>query len=127
RAIVEQLAGVLSRRGEPVPASANVLSDHHLENLDRAAPQDQAAFLLERSMNHYRGANEQIAARVGRWRGQITLDDRLDALFRTAINSDDLRVRAAALEIDIAARGLEKNVATMERLEAAALGCEQGP
>ena len=29
------------------------------------APQGQAELLLERSINHYKGANEQIEARVG--------------------------------------------------------------
>jgi HEAT repeat protein len=44
-----------------------------------------------------------------------------------AINSDDLRVRAAGVEIDIAARNLEKSVATIDRLEPLARSAEQGP
>jgi HEAT repeat protein len=83
--------------------------------------------LLERSINHYRGANEQIAARVGRWRGAITLDDRLHNLFMTALNSDDLRVRAAAIEVDIVGRGLEKVASTVDRLEPDARTGAQGP
>ena len=127
RATWEQLTQILSLRGAPVPASANVLSEHHLELLDQQKPQDQAIFLLERSMNHYRGANEQIAARVAGWRGQLTNDETLNGLFRTAINSDDLRVRAAALEINIVARGHEKTTEAMERLEPIAFSGEQGP
>jgi len=50
RATWEQLTQILSLRGDPVPASANVLSEHHLELLDRQPPQDQATFLLERAM-----------------------------------------------------------------------------
>ena len=91
------------------------------------APQSQAALLLERSINHYRGANDQIAARVEAWRGKIKLDDRLNNLFMTALNSDDLRVRAAAIEVDIAARNLEKSSATVDRLEPDARSGEQGP
>jgi HEAT repeat protein len=64
---------------------------------------------------------------VGRWQGQITFDDSLRGLFTTALNSDDLRVRAAAIEIDIVARSLEKTAATLERLEPAAISGEQGP
>jgi HEAT repeat protein len=91
------------------------------------APQAQAELLLERSINHYRGANDQIAARVSKWRGQLDLNQHLGSLFTTALNSDDLRVRAAAIEIDISARGLEKSGATIDRLEPDARLGQQGP
>src|SRR6185503_15512928 len=73
------------------------------------------------------GANDEIAARVKRWRGKLTLDQRLNRLFVTAINSDDLRVRAAGVEVDIAARNLEKTSETLDRLEPVARSGEQGP
>jgi HEAT repeat protein len=104
-----------------------VLSEHEIEGLDSMSAQNQAELLLERSINHYRGTNEQIEARVGRWRGQITLDPRLNNLFQTAINSDDLRVRAAGIEVDLAARNVEKTTSTVDRLEPVARGGEQGP
>jgi hypothetical protein len=127
RAAWQELAQFLSLHGNPEPASANVLSEHEIEVLDEMTPQHQAELLLERSINHYRGANGQIAARVASWRGKITLDDRLDNLFRTALNSNDLRVRAAAIEVDLAARGLEKSRATLDRLEPDARTGGQGP
>ena len=123
----EHIAQLIGLQGKPEPASAAVLSEHEIEALDSMTPQSQAVLLLERSINHYRGANDQIALRVGGWRGQIKLDDRLNNLFVTALNSDDLRVRAAAIEIDIAARDLEKNPATVARLEPDAYAGEQGP
>jgi hypothetical protein len=123
----EQIAEFLSLKGKPEPASANVLSEHEIEGLDSMAPQDQATLLLERSINHYLGANAQIETRVGRWRGRIRLDARLNNLFSTALNSDDLRVRAAAIEVDIAARNLEKSEATVDRLEPIAMTGQQGP
>ncbi len=118
RAAWQQIAQLLSLQGKPEPASANVLSEHEIEGLDRMAPQSQAELLLERSINHYRGANDQ---------GKIKLDDRLNNLFVTGLNSDDLRVRAAAIEVDIAARNLEKSPATVDRLEQDARFGEQGP
>ena len=127
RAAWEQIALFLSLQGPPEAASANVLSEHELEGLDAMTPQSQAELLLERSINHYRGANEQIEARVKSWRGRIKLGSRLNTLFVTAINSDDLRVRAAGIEVDIAARNLEKNAASVDRLEPDARGGEQGP
>src|SRR5438105_4940959 len=55
----QELTQFLTLQGKPEPASASVLSEHELEALDRMAPQAQAQLLLERSINHYRGANEQ--------------------------------------------------------------------
>src|SRR6476661_4588169 len=109
RAAWDQITRVLSLEGKPEPASANVLSAHHLEALDSMTPQAQAEFLLERAMNHYDGATRQIEARLPVWRGRIQPRDQFESLFRMAINSDDLRVRAAAIEIDIVERKLEKN------------------
>lgn len=127
RAAWQEIAQLLSLQGKPEPASANVLSEHEIEVLDQMSPQSQADLLLERSINHYRGANDQIAARVDGWRGKIQLDTKLRPLFMTAINSDDLRVRAAAIEIDLADRDLEKSSATIDGLEADARAGAQGP
>ncbi len=127
RAAWQELALFLSLQGRPEPASANVLSEHEIEVLDRMSPQNQAELLLERSINHYRGANDQIAARVASWRGKIKLDARLNGLFTTALNSGDLRVRAAAIEVDLAARDREKSSATVDRLEPDAREGEQEP
>jgi HEAT repeat protein len=108
-------------------ASANVLSEHHTEVLDAMEPQAQAEFLLERAINRYQGANEQIVARAERWRGHIKLNDRLNSLFMMALNSDDLRVRAAAIELNLAALNVRKHAATVDSLEADARHGEQGP
>lgn len=126
RAAWQQVAQFLSLQGKPEPASANVLSEHETEELDRMSPQAQAGLLLERSINHYKGSNDQIAARAEQWRGRIKMDGRLNNLFMTALNSDDLRVRAAAIEVDLAARNLEKASATVDRLEPDARFAEQG-
>jgi HEAT repeat protein len=127
RAAWQELAVYLGLVGPVERVSANVLSEHEIEALDGMPPQSQAQLLLERTINHFSGASAQIAARVDGWRGKITLDDRLNGLFTTALNSDDLRVRAAAIEVDIAARGLEKTSATVDRLQSNALEGEQGP
>jgi HEAT repeat protein len=109
------------------PTSAGVLSEHHLETLDAMSPQAQAEFLIERAINRYQGANEQILARAENWRGKIELHERLNGLFMIALNSDDLAVRAAAIEIDLAGLNVEKAVSTIDRLEADARHGEQGP
>lgn len=127
RAAWQELAIVLGLQGPPAPASANVLSEHHLEALDSMPPQAQAEFLLERSMNHYDGANREIEKRLPAWRGKLDASDRFETLFRMAINSDDLRVRIAAVEIDILTRHLDKTAETVDRLEPAARTGAQGP
>jgi hypothetical protein len=127
RAAWQEIAQLLSLQGKPEPASAKVLSEHEIEVLDQMTPQSQAQLLLGRSINHYRGANDQIAERVSRWRGKIKLDQQLNSLFMTALNSDDLRVRAAAIEIDLACRNLEKSSATVDQLEPEAHTGAQGP
>src|SRR5690349_19432990 len=71
RAAWDSLARILSLQGAPEPASANVLSQHHMEALDGMPPQAQAEFLLERSINHYDGANAEIERRLDAWRGRI--------------------------------------------------------
>jgi len=120
-------AAAQSQVASPVErTSAAVLSEHELEVLDSMSPQKQAELLLERSINHFRGANEEIAARAARWRGQIASSGRLENLFTTAINSDDRQVRVAGIEVNIAARNLEKNPATVDMLEAVARAGEPG-
>ncbi|HZA34218.1 MAG TPA: hypothetical protein VE505_04790, partial [Vicinamibacterales bacterium] len=57
RAAWQELTHFFTLQGRPEPASANVLSEHEIEVLDGMTPQHQAELLLERSINHYRGAN----------------------------------------------------------------------
>jgi HEAT repeat protein len=121
------VARFIGLQDPPVPSSANVFSEHEIEALETMPPQSQAELLLERSINHYRGANEQIAQRVDGWAGQVKIEGRLNELFTTAINSDDLTVRVAGVEIDIAGRNIDKNPATVDRLEPVARNGEQGP
>jgi hypothetical protein len=108
-------------------ASANVLSEHEIERLDALTPQQQAELLVSRSINGYRGANEQIMARAAGWRGHLKPTPQLENLFRMAINSGDMRVRIAAVEMNVAARNLAKHPSTIDRLEPAARDGEQGP
>ena len=116
---------VSAQRGQPT--SAGVLSEHHLEVLDSMAPQAQAEFLIERAINRYDGAAAQITARSDTWRGRIELNERLNGLFMIALNSDDLAVRAAAIEVDLAGLNVEKRAETIDTLEADARHGAQGP
>jgi hypothetical protein len=127
QSVWQVISRFIGLHGKPEPASANVLSEHETESLDQMSAQNQAELLLERSINHYRGANDEIAKRVDNWRGKLTMENRLRSLYEIAINSDDLRVRAASLEIDLASRNLVKSSATIDLLENDARFGQQGP
>jgi hypothetical protein len=126
QSVWQVIAQFIGLHGKPEPASANVLSEHETEVLGQMTPQAQAELLLERSINHYSGANDEIAKRVDSWRGKLTMENHLQSLYGIAINSDDLRVRAASLEIDLASRNLEKSSATIDLLEHDARFGDQG-
>lgn len=117
RAGWQQLAQYLPLPGKAVPASPGILSQHETESLAQKDAQHQATLLLERAINRYEGANEQIAERVDGWRGRLTLDPQLNSLITTGLNSNDLHVRAAAIEVDLAALNVAKTSASVDRLE----------
>ena len=126
-AIALPIADRAANAQRPQPTSAGVLSEHHLEVLDGMPLQAQAEFLIERAINRYQGANEQIRERGDSWRGKIELNERLNSLFMIALNSDDLAVRASAIELDLAALNVVKSAATIDVLEADARHGAQGP
>jgi hypothetical protein len=126
-AIVTVLHIAASAQERAPRASASVLSEHHLEALTSMEPQQQAEFLLERAINRYEGATDEIAARTPSWLGRIKSTSRLESLFRLAINSDDMRVRIAAIEVNVSSRGLARGEDTIDRLEPIAREGAQGP
>lgn len=107
---------LLALAGPPVAASSATLSEHEMEEINAMGLNDQAKRLLERTVNHYRGAAEEISKRVDGWTGLIQADKELDTMTNTAYFSSDLRVRAAALEIWLAEYGLRKTPETVDAL-----------
>src|SRR4051812_19916445 len=75
---------LLQLAGPPVAASSATLSEHELEQINGMAPQDQVKRLLERAINHYKGAAEEISKRVDGWTGVIKANPDLDGLTNTA-------------------------------------------
>ena len=126
-AIITVLHTTAATQDRAPRASASVLSEHHLEALPSMEPQQQAEFLLERAINRYQGATDEIMARAASWLGRIKATPRLESLFRLAINSDDMRVRIAAIEVNVSSRGLARSENTIDRLEPVAREGEQGP
>jgi hypothetical protein len=112
----QEIEHILGLQGKPQPASPAILSQHEIESLDRQSPQAQAQLLLERAINGYDGAGAQIEERAGAWRGRLKLSAKLNSLITTALNANDLRVRAAAIEIDLAALNIGKDPQAFETL-----------
>jgi hypothetical protein len=102
--------------GEPVHGTTDQLSEVEREMVDHMAPQQQAERLLQYAISHHRGATDEIKARVRQWRGQIKMTDSLRTLMDVALNGDDLRVRAAVFEIDLASGGIAKSKEQAETL-----------
>src|SRR5713101_10060771 len=104
-------------KSAPLPASAPKLSDHEIEALPSMSAQQQAQLLMERAINHYEGAIELIDKNAPSWYGQLDVEKGpLANLLNTAINANDLRVRAASLEITLAGYNLPKSPETVDKL-----------
>src|ERR1700676_4918690 len=104
------------QQSEPQSASPAKLSDHEIEEIAALPAQQQAERLLERAVNHYEGALELIGKSVDSWYGQLELQGQLSSLLTTALNSNDLQVRGASLEIELAAYNLAKRSESTEHL-----------
>jgi HEAT repeat protein len=116
RAAWDQFALVMQLKNDAVSASPAKLSDHEIEEIATMAPQDQAERLLERAINHYDGALDLITKSVDSWYGRLELQSKLSSLLTTALNSNDLHVRAAALEIELAGYNLPKRSESADTL-----------
>jgi hypothetical protein len=98
------------------PAGAPGVANPEVADLGLLAPQDQAQHLLERAIRRDPESLDIIASKVDGWRGQLQNTDHLFDLVHTALNSEDLRVRGAAVEIDLAANNLSKSSQSVSRL-----------
>jgi len=106
--------------GHPVPADHGQLSEHNIEWVMTQPPQTQAEFLLGAAINHDHGATDMINKMVDGWHGKLHYTQRFDDLQMTALYSNDLRVRAAAIEINLAVYNLSKTEDAADRLMASA-------
>ncbi len=95
------------------------LSQVEREQIFSRPPQEQAERLMQAALNHDQDAIELINRHLEPWRGQLKITRAWSDLDLAARNSDDLRVRVAAIEIDLLIFNLAKNEATADRLHTA--------
>ena len=84
--------------------------------LTHMPPQQQAEQLLSLAIRRHQGSLDLIGRSAESWRGHLQNTDRLFDLVLVAMKSDDLRVRGAAIEIDLAANNLSKSPRTVTGL-----------
>jgi len=102
-------AGTVGAAGQP---SAPMT----LEAISRLAPQTQVEQLLERAIARDFDSLDAINKKLPLWRRHLRNTDHLYDLVHTALNSDDMRVRGSAIEIDLVASNLDKNSDSVARL-----------
>jgi hypothetical protein len=106
--------------GRMVPADHGKLSEHNIEWMQTQPPQTQMEFLLGAAVNHDRGATDWINKLVDGWHGRLHWTQKFADLDDEALYSNDLRVRAAAIEINLAVYNLSKTDETADDLMAKA-------
>ena len=102
--------------GDKVEGTTAKLSEVEAEMVARMAPQAQAERLLQYAISHHVGATDEVKARVNGWRGAIRNTPSLETLLDVARNGDDLRVRAAAIEIELAAMNIARTSAQVDAI-----------
>jgi hypothetical protein len=102
--------------GKWVAADHSKLSEHNIEWMQTQPPQVEAEFLLSAAINHDKGATDWINKLVDGWHGKLKRTQRWEDLQDTALYSNDLRVRAAAIEINLAVNNLAKTDEAADRI-----------
>jgi len=102
--------------GKWVAADHSKLSEHNIEWMQTQPPQVEAEFLLSAAINHDKGATDWIDKLVDDWHGKLRRTQKWEDLQDTALYSNDLRVRAAAIEINLAVNNLAKTDETADRI-----------
>src|SRR2546426_7025048 len=112
----EQPNSPIELPGKPIPPDYSKLSEYNIEWLKTQSAQVQMEFLLGAVINHDHGATGMIDKLVEGWHGKLHRAERWQDLETTALYSNDLRVRAAAIEINLAVNNLARADDTAKEL-----------
>ncbi len=99
-----------------VPASNPRANSTQMEAISRLAPQQQAERLLELVIQRPDQSLGLIHKNLDSWRGHLEDTDQLFHLVLAALDSNDPRVRVAAVEIDLVANNLMKSPQSLAKL-----------
>jgi len=79
-------------------------------------PQQQAEQLMMAAVTHHEGATDLMKERLSSWQGQLTKTPAWDKAELEARYSSDMRVRDAAIDVDLTILQLDKSANTVDRL-----------
>jgi hypothetical protein len=99
-----------------MPASSPSANDTDVEAISHLAPQQQAERLLKLALRRPEQSLVLIHKNLDSWRGHLQDTDELFHLVLAALDSDDPRVRVAAVEIDLVANNLRKSPQSVAKL-----------
>src|SRR6266478_3462976 len=99
-----------------VPASNPGATDADVEAISHLAPQQQAERLLKLAIDRPDQSLGLIHKNLDSWRGHLEDTDQLFHLVLAALDSNDPRVRVAAVEIDLVANNLRKSPQSLGKL-----------
>jgi hypothetical protein len=99
-----------------VPASDPGASSSDLEAISHLAPQEQAERLLALAIRRPDQSLGLIHKNLDSWRGHVQDTDQLFHIVLQALDSDDPRVRVAAVEVDLVANNLRKSPQSLAKL-----------
>lgn len=102
--------------GDKVDGTTAKLSEVERDLVDALPPQQQAERLLQYALSQHVGATDEIKARVKGWRGLITMTPAMETLTDVARNGANLRVRAAAIELELTAMNMARNAGQVDAL-----------
>jgi HEAT repeats len=107
RVVWEQFARMIEFKGTRIASPAKIPATMNV-NLAGLPPQAQAVFLLKETVNDYEAGGGKLLSQMESWRGELTMTPQLTSLLDSGLNSPDLRVRAAAIEMELVAYDLPK-------------------
>ncbi len=110
------LASAGQKSSALVPASNPGATNADVEAISHLAPQQQAERLLELAIQRPDQSLGLIHKNLDSWRGHLQDTDQLFHLVLAALDSNDPRVRVAAVEIDLVANNLMKSPQSLAKL-----------
>jgi hypothetical protein len=111
-----ELASAPVHRPTLKSASNPSVNDADMEAINHLAPQEQAERLLKLALRRPEQSLVLIHKNLDSWRGHLEDTDQLFRLVLAALDSDDPRVRVAAVEIDLVANNLRKSPQSVAKL-----------
>jgi len=115
-ATLGQFASLLQTRRVSEANFAANSAEHRGAGIAGETPQGQAEELLQQAIGGSEDALDRLNERASDWQGQLTLTPRMTGLLDSAVNANDLRVRAAALDLELSANNLSKSQESADEL-----------